>query len=99
MIAALVHLSISGSNHGGTLLLLAAGPVVGVLVYGAISRRYRNSDKSFNFERETVVSQLTPIAGSDTKVDEIRGTRDSRINGDNGDSDRQRVQRLQYPEA
>lgn len=98
-LATIVHLSHGSSSSGGELLLLASGPIVGALVYGAIYRRYRNSDKSFNFERETVVAQTAPVTGSDTKIGETKGTRESRIEGGNSDRDRQRVQRLKYPEA
>lgn len=98
MIAAAVQLAIIVfSTHAGGVVILAAGPVAGFLIYGAIYRRYRNADKTYAFERETVVAETTPITGSDTKVDELRGTRDSRVRGDNSGDDRQRVQRLQYP--
>ena len=58
-------------------------------------RYYRNTDKSHAFERETVVD-AKPVTGSqdDRKVDEIKGTRESRIQGDNLREYRKRVQRI-----
>lgn len=75
------------------LLLLSLGPVSAVGFYWAIYRHYRNTDKSHAFEHETEVEVLA-LSGSenDRKVDSIRGTRNSRIKGENGASHRQRVQ-------
>ena len=58
-------------------------------------RYYRNTDKSHAFERETVVD-AKPVTGAerDRKVDEIKGTRESRIQGDNLRDYRKRVQRI-----
>ena len=36
-----------------------------------------------------------PVTGTDEKVDEVKGTRESRISGDNVSEYRQRVERLQ----
>jgi len=74
------------------LFLLALGPVSAVGVYWAIYRHYRNTDKSHAFERETAVKVLS-LHGSenDRKVDEVRGTRRTRIDGDNVGHHRQRV--------
>jgi hypothetical protein len=79
---------------GDTILfLLALGPASAVGLYWAIHRHYRNTDKSHAFERETAVEVLTLNgAESDRKVDEVRGTRSSRIQGDNVGDHRQRVQ-------
>ena len=49
-------------------------------------------DKSHAFERETIV-EAKPVTGSDEKVDEIKGTQETRIPGDNVRAYRQRVQR------
>jgi hypothetical protein len=75
------------------LFLLALGPASAVGLYWAIYRHYRNTDKSHAFEHETAVEVLALTgAESDRKVDEIRGTRASRVQGDNAGNHRQRVQ-------
>ena len=80
-------------DNEGALFLLALGPVSAVAFYWAVYRHYRNTDKSHAFERETAVEVLTLNgAESDRKVDEVRGTRSSRIQGDNVGDHRQRVQ-------
>jgi hypothetical protein len=75
------------------LLLLALGPAGAVGFYWAMHRHYRNTDKSHAFEHETAVEVLA-LTGveADHKVDEIRGTRSPRIEGDNAGNHRQRVQ-------
>lgn len=77
------------------LFLLALGPASAVGVYWAIYRHYRNTDKSHAFERETTVEVLALTgAEADRKVDEVRGTRAPRIQGDNVGQHRQRVQSM-----
>ena len=74
------------------LLLLALGPVSAVGFYWAIYRHYRNTDKTHAYEHETAVEVLALTgAESDRKVDEVRATRSSRIQGDNVGNHRQRV--------
>jgi hypothetical protein len=80
------------SDEGG-LWLLALGPTGATALYWALYRYYRNTDKSHAFERETTV-EAQPVTGSDRKVDEIKGTRASRISGENGGAYRTRVQRI-----
>ena len=80
-------------SEDNTLWLLALGPAGAAALYWAIYRYYRNTDKSHAFERETKV-EAQPVTGSDRKVDEIKGTRDSRIRGDNVHAYRTRVQRV-----
>lgn len=81
------------SDDGGLAILLL-GPAGATGLYWALYRYYRNTDKSHAFERETeVVAQ--PVTGSDHKVDEVEGTRETRIKGDNLSACRQRVKRLQ----
>jgi hypothetical protein len=82
------------SDDGGLWLLLA-GPAGATALYWALYRYYRNTDKSHSFERETKV-EAKPVTGSesDTKVDEIKGTQRSRIEGDNVRAYRERVQRI-----
>lgn len=82
-------------DSDAVLFLLALGPASAVGFYWAIHRHYRNTDKSHAFEHETAVEVLS-LTGSETdgKVDEIRGTRASRIQGDNASEHRQRVRPL-----
>ncbi len=80
------------SDDGAILLL---GPAGAVGLYWALYRYYRNTDKSHDFEHETAVV-AKPVSGSDQdqKVDEVKGTRNSRINGDNVRAYRKRVERI-----
>lgn len=82
------------SDDGG-LWLLAAGPAGAVGLYWALYRYYRNTDKSHGFEHETKV-EAKPVTGleSDTKVDTVEGTQQTRIDGDNVAAYRTRVQRI-----
>jgi len=80
-------------DNNGILFLLALGPASAVVFYWAIHRHYRNTDKSHAYEHETAVEVLALTgAESDRKVDEVRGTRATRIQGDNVGQHRQRVQ-------
>jgi hypothetical protein len=83
------------SDDGG-LWLLAAGPAGATALYWALYRYYRNTDKSHSFEHETKV-EAKPVTGaeSDTKVDTVEGTQQTRIDGDNVGEYRKRVQRIQ----
>lgn len=73
--------------------LLAAGPAAGIAVYWWLFRFYRNTDKSHQFERETNI-QGQPVGGDDQKVNEIRGTRERTVRGNNVQDFRQRVTRM-----
>ena len=79
-------------NNEGILFLLALGPASAVAFYWAIYRHYRNTDKSHAFERETAV-QVLRLDGAerDHKVDEVHGTKRTRIDGDNVAKHRERV--------
>ncbi len=79
------------SDDGG-LWLLAAGPIGATALYWALYRYYRNTDKSHAFERETTV-EAKPVTGSDTLIDTVTGTRETRISGDNVHDYRARVRR------
>ena len=81
------------SDDGGLAILLL-GPAGATALYWALYRYYRNSDKSHDFEHETAV-EAKPVTGSDCKVDQIKGTRETRISGDNVTAYRQRVKRIQ----
>lgn len=78
-------------SDGSWLLLL--GPAGSAGFYWAMYRYYRNTDKSHAFERETAI-EAKPVTGSDAKIDEIKGTQKTRIDGDNVHEYRQRVQRV-----
>jgi hypothetical protein len=75
------------------LWLLAAGPASAAALYWALYRYYRNTDKSHAFERETTVN-ADPVTGTDAKVSEVKGTRATRIAGDNVREYRTRVERV-----
>ncbi len=75
------------------LWLLAAGPASATALYWALYRYYRNTDKSHAFERETAVD-ADPVTGTDAKVSEVKGTRETRIAGDNVREYRTRVERV-----
>ncbi|MGR4874384.1 hypothetical protein [Pseudoxanthomonas sp. LARHCG66] len=75
------------------LWLLALGPAGASALYWALYRYYRNTDKSHAFERETEIV-AKPVTGADRKVDEVKGTQRTRIDGDNVRAYRQRVQRV-----
>ncbi|HQY49032.1 MAG TPA: hypothetical protein PL007_01550 [Thermomonas sp.] len=78
----------------GGLELLALGPAGAAGLYWYLYRYYRNTDKSHAFERETQV-EAKPVTGAenDRKVDEVKGTRNKRIEDDNVHDYRERVQR------
>ena len=80
------------SDDGGLALLLL-GPAGGAGLYWMLYRYYRNTDKSHAFERETAVD-ARPVSGTDRKIDEIKGTRETRIRGDNVRDYRRRVERV-----
>lgn len=73
--------------------VLLAGPIVGALVYWLIFRFYRNTDKSHNYEHETLIESQQPT-GNDVKIRTIRKTRQASTSQANGSKHRQRVRRL-----
>ena len=80
------------SDDGGLSILLL-GPAGATGLYWFLYRYYRNTDKSHDFEHETAVV-AKPVTGSDEKVDEVKGTRETGIPGDNVREYRKRVQRI-----
>jgi len=80
------------SSDGGMWILLL-GPGGATALYWTLYRYYRNTDKSHDFEHETDVV-AKPVTGSEQKVDEVNGTRETRISGDNVHQFRKRVQRV-----
>lgn len=81
-------------SDDGSLALLLLGPAGATGLYWMLYRHYRNTDKSHAFEHETAV-EAKPVTGTEHKVDEVKGTRETRIRGDNLRAYRQRVQRMQ----
>ena len=75
------------------LWLLAIGPAGATALYWALYRYYRNTDKSHAFERETAV-EAQPVMGSDEKIGENNGTRETSISGNNVSAYRTRVERV-----
>ncbi len=84
---------IAAEDDGGPAWLLLLGPAGAGGVYFLSWRYYRNTHQSHAFERETRI-EAQPITGTDAKVDEVKGTKRTEINGDNRTNHRQRVQRL-----
>ena len=82
----------SGEGDAPGILLLL-GPAGAGGVYWGLFQYYRNTNKSHDFENETII-ECQPITGKDQKVDSVRGTKRSQIQGDNSSSHRSRVKRL-----
>lgn len=81
------------SDDGGLWLLLM-GPAGATGLYWFLYRYYRNTDKSHSFETETAV-EAKPVTGSEQKVNEVKGTQQTSISGNNVGAYRQRVKRIQ----
>ncbi|MEZ0578883.1 hypothetical protein [Nocardioides sp. MH1] len=81
------------SSDSSPTWILAAGPAGGAATYWAVWRYYRNTDKSHQYERDTIIA-AQPVQGGEEKVDHISKTRDSDIKGDNKSNHRARVQRI-----
>jgi hypothetical protein len=86
-------IALSSGDNRGLLALLAAGPAGAAGTYWAVYRYYRNTDKSHEFERDTLID-AQPVRGGEEKVGHISRTTDSDIDGDNSGRYRQRVQRI-----
>lgn len=68
------------SSGNFRFILLALGPVAAIAFYGYVMSRYRNADKSYQFERTTRVD-LQDAQGSDTYFDSIGRTQDKHVPG------------------
>lgn len=88
----LVTALVAHASDDGPLWLLAAGPAGGAATYWAFYRYYRNTDKSHQYERDTIID-AQPVQGGEQQVGRIDRTRDSDIDGDNSGDYRRRVQR------
>ena len=84
-------------SDDGSLAILLLGPAGATGLYWFLYRYYRNTDKSHAFEHETKV-EAKPVTGSDAKIGENNGTRETRISGDNVRDYRDRVERLPEPD-
>lgn len=84
---------VQSSDSDTPFALLALGPAGAVATYWAIFKYYRNTDKSHQFEKETLI-EARPVEGGEDKVDHIGRTRKKSIAGKNGDDFRKRVQRV-----
>jgi hypothetical protein len=80
-------------SDAADFIAYASGPAAAAAYSWAIYRRYRNTDKTEQYERETAV-QAQPVEGTDTKVNTITGTQASQIAGRNESNYRQRVTRV-----
>ncbi len=84
----------AADDGGGSAFLLLAGPAGGAATYFGLWRYYRNTHQSHAFERETRIA-AQPVTGDEAKVNEIKGTKKSGIDGDNRSNHRKRVQRFE----
>lgn len=89
-----VNVVAATDEDGVPVWLLLAGPAGAIAVYSGLYRYYRNTDKSHQFERDTII-ESQPVTGGEEKVDEVRGTKRTAINGNNVKKYRERVQRVQ----
>ncbi len=80
------------TSHHVSMGILLIGPGGAAGLYWMLYRYYRNTDKSFDFEHKAKV-EAKVVAVDDTKVGTNNGTTQSRINGDNVRSYRNRVKR------
>jgi hypothetical protein len=84
------------NSDGGPLWLLALGPGGAAALYFGMWSYYRNTGKSHSFETDTRV-EAKPVTGHEAKVNQVNGTRATRINGDNRSEHRKRVERSNPP--
>lgn len=92
-LAQVAQFVVQASEEGAPYALLALGPAGAAGTYWAIFRYYRNTDKSHQFEKETLI-EARPVEGGEEKVDHIRKTRDKTIDGKNNSDYRERVRRV-----
>ncbi len=79
MVSLLILLNSSSSSEVRVLALLL-GPVTAVMFFTHIWRRYRNTDKSYQYEHTTAM-RLSNVTGKDQRVGHIRRTRDPLVRG------------------
>lgn len=83
----------ASSDSDTPWVVLLLGPAGAAGVYWGLYQYYRNTNKSHAFEKETLI-EAQPVTGDDRKVDQVRGTKRTSIQGDNVSSHRTRVKRL-----
>lgn len=93
MIAQLLAPLLAASDGDAPFWLLLIGPAGAGGVWYGLWHYYRNADRTHSFEHETRVA-AQPITGNDRKVNEVKGTKRTAIEGDNRDDHRARVQRV-----
>jgi hypothetical protein len=93
VIAQLLATLLLAAEDDSPFWLLLIGPAGAGGVYYGLWNYYRNASKSHAFEHETRV-EAQPITGSDRKVNEVKGTKRTSIEGDNRNDHRERVQRV-----
>lgn len=91
--SAFVTAASDSDDSGGIWVLLLSGPAAGAAFFTLTYRRYRNQDKTDQYERETAV-QAQPVQTFDNKVDRIEGTQKSSIDGRNESNFRLRLPRI-----
>lgn len=89
----LTVISSSSSHEQGMLAVLALPFIIAGAFYYAVYRRYRNHDKSYQYEQNTDV-KISNLQHSDVQIDVVKGTSDRKIKGDNSNEHRNRVQRF-----
>lgn len=73
----LLERSSSGSVR---LALLALGVIAAIAFYSYVMSRYRNADKSYQFEATTHI-ELQNVQGSDTYLESIGRTQEKHVEG------------------
>lgn len=82
------------SSSDNSLLILLLGPLSGVAFYGLQYARYRNHDKSYQYENKTEI-KVSNIDNTDRMIGKNNGTRDSKIaNHHKSSNPRKRVKPL-----
>lgn len=98
--AQLLAESSSSSGEGSIYIILAPivlGLLVGFSVYTYVFLRYRNTDKSYQFEQETAIG-VSNVQVFDTPTRRIDGVRSPTMSNRNNGNPRTRVRRIDISE-
>lgn len=90
----LINVLLSSDSDGNILALLLAGPAAGYFFYSHKLRRYRNFDKTHQFEAETKV-QIADLESNTISMGIRKRLRNSKIIGRNDHNSRKRVEEIQ----